>query len=361
MKAAVLREVGGKMPVEELELRAIGPDEVRVQIVACGVCHSDLSVQQGIMPIPLPSVLGHEGAGTILEVGSRVTNVVPGDQVIMAPIATCRTCFFCLRGEPTLCEQGFQHMFLPYANAGSEPINPGLGPAAFGEETIVPAASVVPIAASFPIEIAALIGCGVVTGVGSVVNSAKVEAGATVAVIGCGGVGLAAIQAARMSGASQIIAVDRVAERLTHATGSGATEVIDARGSDPVAAVRELTDGRGVDYSFEVVGHSATITQAYNMARRGGTVTVVGAGAFDDMVSFSAANLMVDARTIRGAVFGSTDPLRDFPRLVRWQERGLLDLERLVTKRIGLDDIDEAFEEMVAGVGARSVIVLGSG
>ena len=357
MRAAVLREYGGKMPVEELELRAPGPSEVRVQLAACGVCHSDLSVQQGIMPIPVPCVLGHEGAGTVVEVGAGVTNVAEGDHVIMAPIAPCRTCFFCLRGQPTLCEHGFDHMFTAYAHAGSEAIGPGLGPAAFGEETIVPAGSVVPIDAAFPIEVAALIGCGVVTGVGSVVNSAKVEAGATVAVIGCGGVGLAAIQAARMSGASQVIAVDRVAERLGHATGSGATDAIDATNGDPVAAVRALTDGRGVDYSFEVVGLSATISQAYDMARRGGTVTVVGAGAFDDMVSFSAAQLMVDGRTVRGCVFGSTDPLRDFPRLVRWQERGLLDLERLVTRRIGLDDIDEAFGEMLDGKGARSVIV----
>lgn len=361
MKAAVLREVGGKMPIEELELRALAPNEVRVRIVACGVCHSDLSVQQGVMPVMLPSVLGHEGAGTVEEIGSAVSSVAPGDHVIMAPIAPCRRCFHCLRGEPTLCEQGFNHMFTPYARAGSEDIGPGLGPAAFGEETIVPEASVVPIASSFPLHVAALIGCGVVTGVGSVVNSAKVEAGATVAVIGCGGVGLAAIQGARLSGAAQIIAVDRVTERLEHARGSGASDTVDASSGDAVAAVRELTDGRGVDYSFEVVGLSPTIRQAYEMARRGGTVTIVGAGAFDDMVSFSAANLMVDARTIRGCVFGSTDPLRDFPRLVRWQEQGLLDLERLVTKRIGLDDIDEAFGEMLDGKGARSVIVLGSG
>lgn len=357
MRAAVLREFGGKMPVEELALRDPGPNEVRIRVAACGVCHSDLSVQQGLMPLSLPSVLGHEGTGTVVEVGSDVTTVTTGDHVIMAPIAPCRQCFFCLRGQPTLCEQGFNHMFVPYAHAGSEPINPGLGPAAFGEETIVPAASVVPLDASFPIEIAALIGCGVVTGVGAVVNSAHVEAGATVAVIGCGGVGLAAIQGARMSGASQIIAIDRVAERLEHATGSGATETVDASSGDPVAAVRELTEGRGVDYSFEVVGLSTTIRQAYDVARRGGTMTVVGAGAFDDMVSISAANLMVDGRTVRGCVFGSTDPLRDFPRLVRWQERGLLDLERLVTKRIGLDDIDHAFGEMIDGKGARSVIV----
>jgi S-(hydroxymethyl)glutathione dehydrogenase/alcohol dehydrogenase len=359
MRAAVLREVGGKMPVEDLELRALAPHEVRVRIAACGVCHSDVSVQQGVMPVLLRSVLGHEGAGTVEGVGAAVTSVKSGDHVIMAPIAPCRRCFFCLRGQPTLCEQGFQHMFSPYAHAGSEAINPGLGPAAFGEETIVPEASVVPIDATFPLEIAALIGCGVVTGVGSVVNSARVEAGATVAVIGCGGVGLAAIQGARLSGASQIIAIDRFQERLEHATGSGATDTIDASNTDPVEAVRELTGGLGVDHSFEVVGLSTTIKQAYDLARRGGTVTIVGAGAFDDMVSISAANLMVDARTVRGVVFGATDPLRDFPRIVRWHERGLLDLERLVTKRIGLDDIDQAFNEMLDGQGARSVIVFG--
>jgi S-(hydroxymethyl)glutathione dehydrogenase/alcohol dehydrogenase len=360
MRAAVLREIGGKMPVEEVALRPLEPHEVQVRIAACGVCHSDLSVQQGVMPVALPSVLGHEGAGVVQAVGSGVTSVASGDHVIMAPIAPCRRCFYCLRGQPTLCEQGFTHMFTPYATAGAESINPGLGPAAFGEETIVPEASVVKLDPSFPLEIGALIGCGVVTGVGSVVNSAQVEAGATVAVVGCGGVGLAAIQGARLSGASQIIAVDRVSERLEHARGSGATDVVDASSGDPVATVRELTGGHGVDYAFEVVGLSATIQQAYDMARRGGTLTVVGAGAFDDMVAFSAANLMVDARTIRGCVFGSTDPLRDFPRLVRWQEQGLLDLERLVTRRIGLDDIDEAFTEMLDGKGARSVVVFDS-
>ncbi len=358
MRAAVLREVGGRMPVEELELRVLASHEVRIRIAACGVCHSDLSVQQGLMPLMLPMVLGHEGAGTVEEIGSEVTSVAPGDHVIMAPIAPCRRCFFCLRGQPTLCEQGFDHMFSPYARSGDEDINPGLGPAAFGEETIVPEASVVPIDSSFPLHLGALIGCGVVTGVGAVVNSAQVEAGATVAVIGCGGVGLAAIQGARLSGASRIIAVDRVPERLEHASCSGATDTVDASDGDALAAVRDLTEGRGVDYSFEVVGLSATIQQAYEMARRGGTVTIVGAGAFDDMVSFSAANLMVDGRTVRGCVFGSTDPLRDFPKLVRWQECGLLDLERLVTKRIGLDDIDEAFGEMLDGKGARSVVVL---
>ena len=214
MKAAVLREVGGKMPVEDIELRAPSAGEVRVRVAATGVCHSDLSVQQGVMPLPLPCVLGHEGAGVVEEVGDGVTSVRPGDHVILSPMAPCRTCFFCLRGRPELCEQGVSYAFAgPYAHAGETGLYPGLGPATFGEQTILPEAAVVPIDPTFPFELAALIGCGVVTGVGSVVNSARVEAGATVAVIGCGGVGLAAIQGARMSGAAQIIAVDRAASK----------------------------------------------------------------------------------------------------------------------------------------------------
>jgi len=358
MKAAVLREVGGKMPVEDIELRAPSAGEVRVRVAATGVCHSDLSVQQGVMPLPLPCVLGHEGAGVVEEVGDGVTSVRPGDHVILSPMAPCRTCFFCLRGRPELCEQGVSYAFAgPYAHAGETGLYPGLGPATFGEQTILPEAAVVPIDPTFPFELAALIGCGVVTGVGSVVNSARVEAGATVAVIGCGGVGLAAIQGARMSGAAQIIAVDRAASKFALARDCGATDTVDASAGDPVAAVRDLTGGRGVDHALEVVGLGTTIEQAYQMARRAGTVTIVGAGRFDDPVSFFAMPLMVDAKTMRGVVYGATDPARDFPRMVEWQQRGLLDLERLVTRHITLDEIDDAFADMVAGEGARAVVV----
>jgi S-(hydroxymethyl)glutathione dehydrogenase/alcohol dehydrogenase len=215
----------------------------------------------------------------------------------------------------------------------------------------------VKIDAAFPFDLAALVGCAVVTGVGAVCNSAHVEPGASVAVIGCGGVGLAAIQGARLAGAAPIIAVDRVASKLELARASGATEVVDASSTDAVQAVRDLTNGRGADYAIEVVGRSSTIRQAFDMTRRAGTVTIVGAGSFTDMVEFGAMQLMVDAKTIRGCVYGATDPLRDFPEMVRLHRAGKLDLEALVTRRIGLDDVNDAFRAMQAGEVARSVIV----
>jgi len=190
-----------------------------------------------------------------------------------------------------------------------------------------------------------------------VCNSARVEPGASVAIVGCGGVGLAAVQGARLAGAEPIIAVDRVASKLDLARTSGATEVVDASTTDAVQAVRELTAGRGVDYAIEVVGRSSTIRQAFEMTRRAGTVTIVGAGSFTDMVEFGAMQLMVDAKTIRGCVYGSTDPLRDFPEMVRLHREGRLDLEALLTRRIGLDDVNDAFRAMQAGEVARSVIV----
>jgi S-(hydroxymethyl)glutathione dehydrogenase/alcohol dehydrogenase len=215
----------------------------------------------------------------------------------------------------------------------------------------------VKIDASFPLELAALVGCGVVTGVGAVWNSAHVEPGASVVVIGCGGVGLAAIQGARLAGAAPIIAVDRVAAKLDLARRCGATETIDASVGDPIAAVRELTAGRGADHVFEVVGRSETIQAAFEMTRRAGTCTIVGAGSFTDMVQFAALPLMVGAKTLRGCVYGSTDPARDFPEVVRLQQLGHLDLEALVTRRIDLDELNDAFRAMQAGEVARSIIV----
>jgi S-(hydroxymethyl)glutathione dehydrogenase / alcohol dehydrogenase len=215
----------------------------------------------------------------------------------------------------------------------------------------------VKIDAEFPFDIAALVGCGVVTGVGAVCNSAHVEPGASVAVIGCGGVGLAAIQGARLAGAAPIVAVDRVASKLALARSCGATEVVDASGTDPVAAVRELTAGRGADHVFEVVGRSDTIEAAFEMTRRAGTCTIVGAGSFTDMVKFGAMQLMVGAKTLRGCVYGSTDPARDFPEIIRLQQLGRLDLDALITRRIALEELNDAFRAMQAGEVARSIIV----
>ena len=358
VKAAVLRATNAPLSVEEIDLTPPGRDQVRVRVAASGVCRSDLSVVRGDIPFSMPVVLGHEGAGVVEEVGDGVTTVQVGDHVVLSWVAPCRRCRFCLTNRVELCERGIDHAFAgPYGKAADGEVYAGFGTATFGEATVLPEAAVVPIDRDFPLELAALIGCAVVTGVGSVVHSARVEPGSTVAVVGCGGVGLAAIQGARLAGAAQVIAVDAVPSKLDMATACGATDGVDASAEDPVAAVRALTDGRGVDYTFEVVGRSGTIRQAYDMAGRGGVVTVVGAGGFDDMVSFGAMQLMVEAKTIRGCVYGATDPHRDVPTMVRLQQQGGLDLDALVTRRIGLDEIDDAFRAMEEGEVARSVVV----
>lgn len=358
MKAAVFREVNGPLAVEDVELTRPGPGMVAVRLAASGVCHSDVSLLNGSLPQVAPAVLGHEGAGVVTEIGSGVTTLSVGDHVVLTWIAPCRACSFCLAGQAELCEHGMDHAFgAPYGTAGDDPVWCGLGTGTFAEETVVPAAAAVRIDQEFPLELAALVGCAVVTGVGAVVNTAAVRPGDSVAVIGCGGVGLAGVQGARMAGASRIIAVDRVAGKLDMATLNGATDVVDASSVDPVEAVRALSAGRGVDHAVEVVGLSSTIAQAYAMARRGGSVIVVGAGSFDDPVSFPAMSLMVDAKRIQGCVYGGTDPARDIPRMISLAQRGALDLERLVTKRIGLEQVNDAVTAMLAGEVARSLIV----
>ena len=364
VRAAVLREVGAPLEVGDVTLRPVAAGEVRVRIAATGVCHSDLSIADGTLPHGVPAVLGHEGAGVVVEAGADAAGVEVGDHVIISWIVPCRRCYWCGAGQHALCERGMDHAFAgPYGTWEGLPVTAALGTATFGEETVVPAAAVVPIPRDFPLELAALIGCAAVTGVGAVTNTAGVRAGESVAVIGCGGVGLAAVQGARMVGASTIVAVDRVAAKLAMAVDNGATHTVDASAAasgDVAAEVRALTGGRGADHTVEAVGRSATITDAWACCRRGGTVTVVGAGSFDDHVSFSAMNLMLDAKSLKGCVYGATDPARDFPRMVELASAGRLDLARLVSRRIGLDDVNDAFAAMVAGEVARSVIVFDS-
>jgi S-(hydroxymethyl)glutathione dehydrogenase/alcohol dehydrogenase len=345
--------------VEELSLRAPGPGEVVVQIAASGVCRSDLSIVDGTIPHPLPAVLGHEGAGVVAECGPGVRTLAPGDHVVLSWVAPCRHCFQCLHGHPELCEHGMDHAWAqPYAtDGGGAGLLAAFGTATFGEATVIPETACVKIDRDFPLELAALVGCGVVTGVGAILNSAHVQPGESVAVVGCGGVGLSAIQGARLAGASPIIAVDRVAAKLDLARTCGATHTVDASTGGVAEVVRELTGGRGVDHGVEVVGRSDTIALAYDLTRRAGTVTIVGAGAFDDMVSFGAMQLMVDSKTVRGCVYGGTDPERDFPAMARLHEAGVLDLGVLATRTIALDDVNAAFAAMEAGEVARSVIV----
>lgn len=362
MKAVVLREVGRPAAVEELTLRPIAGHEVLVQLAASGVCHTDLSVRDGGMPALLPCTLGHEGAGIVAEVGAAVTGVNPGDHVVLTWNVPCRTCPDCLRGDSHLCPSGLGHAFgEPYASGAGGAVWPSMGAGTLAEQTLVPAAAVVPVDPALPLDLAALLGCAVTTGVGAVVRTAAVRPGESVLVIGCGGVGLAAMQGARLAGAARIIAADTVAGQLPAAVANGATDTIDAGEVDLVTAVRELTGGFGVDHGIEVVGKPATIRAAYDATRRGGSVTVVGAAALDESVTLPALSLMADGKTTRGSVYGATDPARDIPVLAELALRGRLDLAALVTRRIAIDGVEAAFADMAAGRGARSVVRFGGG
>ncbi len=358
-KAAVLRGVGAPFEIAEIEMDPLGPTDVRVRLAASGVCHSDLSVQQGQLPFMFPTVLGHEGAGVVVETGSEVSRVAPGDHVVLTWMPPCRGCYWCLRGQTFLCDKGLaQSLGGAYATIEGGRLVRGLGAATFAEESIVSEGAVVRIPREVPLDLAALVGCALSTGIGAVWRTAEMPAGSTAAVIGCGGVGLAVIQGARLAGASEIVAVDRIAGKEKMARASGATEFVDASARPAVSeAVRELTAGRGADFVFEVVGRSETIRQAFASTRKGGTCVVVGAGSPSDQVSFNAFELFLDAKTLIGCVYGSTDADRDFPQLVELVHRGAIDAEALVSQRIRLEDLNQAFEDMLTGSVARSLVV----
>jgi S-(hydroxymethyl)glutathione dehydrogenase/alcohol dehydrogenase len=358
VKATVLHGVGEPTVVEDLELRSLGLNDVKVRIAASGLCHTDLSIVDGGMPALLPCTLGHEGAGIITEIGDAVTTIEPGARVVLTWNVACRTCFYCQRGQTYLCPSGLGYVFdAPYAEGPRGPVWQSLGAGTLAEETVVPAEAAITIDPTLPLDLAALIGCGVTTGVGAVLRSAQVRPGETVVVIGCGGVGLAAIQGARLAGASRIIAADRAAGQLANATKNGATDVVDTSSADLATAVRDLTGGVGADHAIEVVGSPEAILAAYASARRGGIVTLVGAGRYDASVTFPALSLMADAKQLRGCVYGDTDAARDLPALAALAVAGKLDLEALVTERIRIDDVNAALASMTAGNGARRIVV----
>jgi S-(hydroxymethyl)glutathione dehydrogenase/alcohol dehydrogenase len=357
--AAVLRTVGEPLTVSEIRLLPIAADQVRVRIKASGVCHSDLSLQNGDLPFPTPSVLGHEGAGVIEEVGSAVSHVVVGDHVVIAWTAACGECWFCQAGEVHLCDRAIADTYsMPYAtDADGVPLVAAMGVSSFATATNCLGRAVVKIDPSIPFEVAALVGCGVATGAGASMNTVPVAAGSSVAVFGLGGVGLATMLGAVVQGAAQVIVVDPVAERRALARELGATHDIDPEGINVISAVQELTGGRGVDVAFEAVGRSAVIKQAHKATRKGGTTCIVGAARPDDRLDLSAFEFMLGARSLVGCQYGSTVPSRDFPLLLDLWRQGRMPLDRLVTKRIGLADVNQAFEEMKAGEGIRSVII----
>ncbi|GLW46186.1 alcohol dehydrogenase [Streptomyces sp. NBRC 14336] len=357
VRAAVLPAVGAPLEIAEIELPDPGPGQVRVRLAAAGVCHSDLSLSNGTMVVPVPAILGHEGAGTVTAVGEGVTGLAPGSGVVLNWAPSCGSCPACGRGEVWLCGNamnGAANVHARRVSDGTE-LHPGLNVAAFAEETVVPASCVLPAPEGVPLAEAALLGCAVLTGYGAVHHSARVREGETVAVYGVGGVGLAAIQSARIAGASRIVAVDVSAAKEELARAAGATDYVVA--SDTTAReIRALTGKQGVDVAIECVGRATTIRAAWDSTRRGGRTTVVGIGGKDQQVTFNALEIFHWGRTLSGCVYGNTDPARDIPILGDHVRAGRLDLGQLVTERIGLEGIPAAFENMLAGKGGRALV-----
>jgi S-(hydroxymethyl)glutathione dehydrogenase/alcohol dehydrogenase len=342
--------------VADINLPDPGPGQVRVRIAATGVCHSDLSLARGTLRQPVPAVLGHESAGTVISVGAGVTGPAPGDRVVLCWAPPCGACWFCGEGEPWLCERSSDAAAAPYATYDGQDLYPGLSTAGFAEETVVSERAVLPVPDGVPLEQAALVGCAVMTGVGAVLNTAKVRPGQSVLVVGLGGVGLSVVQGARLAGAGTILAVDRSPDKLALAQTMGATDVLEA--SDDLAKqVRGLTGRRGADHAFDCVGLAATIRTSWSATRRGGTTTIVGIGGKEQEVTFTALELFHFARTLQGCVYGSTDPIRDIPKLLGYAAEGRLDLGALISGTIGLDGIDGAFADMEKGIGARAIVV----
>lgn len=357
VRAAILPAVGAPLEIREIVLPDPGPGQVRVRLTAAGVCHSDLSLTNGTMKVPVPAVLGHEGAGTVLAVGEGVTHVAPGDGVVLNWAPSCGQCHYCSIGEVWLCANALAGTGAVYAHdARGVDLHPGLNVAAFAEETVVAANCVLPAPAGIPLTEAALLGCAVLTGYGAVHHSAQVRPGESVAVFGVGGVGLVALQAARIATTGPIVAVDVSPDKEELARAAGATDFLLA--SETTAKdIRALTGGHGVDVAVECVGRAQSIRGAWGSTRRGGRTTVVGIGGKDQQVTFHALEIFHFARTLTGCVYGNSDPARDLPVIADHVRAGRLDLGSLVTDRITLDGIPAAFDAMLAGKGGRSLVV----
>ncbi|MER5746710.1 zinc-binding dehydrogenase [Streptomyces sp. NPDC002225] len=358
VRAAVLPAVGAPLEITGIELPEPGPGRVRVALAAAGVCHSDLSLSDGTMRVPVPAVLGHEGAGTVLAVGEGVGHVAPGDGVVLNWAPSCGSCHHCGIGEVWLCAHaltGAGSVHARRADDGTQ-LHPGLNVAAFAEETVVPADCVLPAPDGIPLTDAALLGCAVLTGYGAVHHSARVRAGESVVVFGVGGVGLAVLQSARIAGAGKVIAVDVSPEKEELARRAGATDYVVASDTTP-RAIRRLTGGQGADVAIECVGRPVTIRGAWESTRRGGRTTVVGIGGKDQTVSFNALEIFHWGRSLTGCVYGNSDPARDLPVIAGHIRSGAFDLSAMVTGRIGLEDIPAAFDAMLAGRGGRALVV----
>ena len=359
MKAAVMRELHASLQIEEVEISKPGPREILIRTGAAGVCHSDLHYPEGLYHTDLPTILGHESAGTVESVGSQVNYFRPGDRAITCLSVFCGTCDKCLRGDMALCRRiGLDRKpdEPPRLHKGDELIHQYSGLASFAEYMLVHENAAVKVDDDVPIEVQALIGCAVTTGVGAAINTAKVEPGSTVAVIGCGGVGLSTVNGAYIAGASRVIAIDAIEDKLALAQKVGATDVIDASGGGVIEKVKNLTRGRGVDYSFEAIGKKETAEQAFNMLDKGGTATIIGLIPQGVDINIDGAAILA-GKKIQGSSMGSNRFRIDMPRYMEFYRQGRLKLDEMIAKLIKLEDINEAFDDMRDGHMARSVIM----
>ncbi len=363
-RAAVLYAPGESIRVEEVELDPPKEHEVQVKIAAAGVCHSDYHMVTGELPGYMPMALGHEGAGIVEEVGPGVTICKPGDHVVLTFIPSCGTCRYCVSGHTNLCNKGagilmgpqLDGTFRMHSESGQD-VGQLCVISTFSERTVVPDMSVVPIADYYPLNRAVLVGCGVPTGVGAVTHRAKVVPGSTVMVIGCGGIGSNVIQGAALAGARMVIAVDVVDFKLEKAREFGATHTVNAKNQDVVQVVKDLTWGEGVDYAFEAIATPATIGQAYACTAKNGTVVVIGLTSYTaESIPIPPLDLVLFQKTLMGTLYGDSQPRNDIPNLLQLYGAGKLKLDELVTRTYTLDQINEAYADMLAGKNIRGVI-----
>jgi S-(hydroxymethyl)glutathione dehydrogenase / alcohol dehydrogenase len=358
VKAAVLQTIPGELVIEEIQIDKPGPREVLVRTAAAGCCHSDLHFMEGKYPYMTPVVMGHESAGIVESVGADVTHVKPGDHVITCLSVFCGQCDFCVAGKPNLCTKDQVRRpadAQPRLSQDGSPVFQFLELSSFAEQMLVHEGAVVKIRDDMPLDRAALLGCGVTTGLGAVLNTAGVRAGETVAIIGCGGVGLAAVQGAAIAGAGRIIAVDRVESKLDLAQRFGATDVVNAKDADAVGTVMEMTSG-GVDYAFEAIGLKVAAEQAFGMLKPGGCATVIGMIPVGDSVELPGFAFLAEKK-IQGSNMGSNRFRVDMPRYIDMYLQGRLNLDDMISTRIPLDEVNAAFARMRTGEIARDVIL----
>jgi alcohol dehydrogenase len=373
IRAAVLEQSGLSTPyaesmplkITEIDLAGPGHGEVLIRVEAAGLCHSDLSVIDGNRPRPLPMVLGHEAAGVVEAIGPGVDDLVPGDHVVCVFVPSCGICPACAEGRPALCEPGAAANGAGVLLSGQRrlfrfelPLNHHLGVSGFAEYATVSRRSLIKVDRELSFEHAALFGCAVLTGVGAVVNSARVAPGSSVAIIGLGGVGIAALLGAKAAGAERIIAVDLSREKLDLALALGATDAFEAN-ADAASAIREATRG-GVEQAIELAGSVAALQLAYAITRRGGAVTTGGLPAPNAVLQLPALSIVAEEKTIRGSYLGSSIPSRDIPRFIRLFKRGLLPVDKLLSARFGLGDINRGFDQLREGRLVRGVVSIWS-